>query len=150
MSETGYEIARAAGLGILLVPCTVTDIRKREIPTWYVLLFGALAVVCQLVAGMENVWEMLVGVLPGALFLVVSFLSKGKVGAGDGILLLAMGIFSGIGFTLTVTLYALISAAVIGGLILIIRRRPRNEQLPFVPFLTASAAAECILEAVLL
>ncbi len=87
------------------------------------------------------------GLLVGALFLLVSVLSKEAVGKGDAIMIgisgAALG-FSAISVILCISFF-LLSVISLG--LLVIKRLGRKDRIPFFPFL---AAGEYVLAGILL
>ena len=88
-------------LGIFLSGCAWTDGKKREINLFWILLWSVLGSI-YLIAGLWGVglldWKVGLlrrasGVLIGIFLLLVSFISKGQVGMGDGLVFLVCGLF---------------------------------------------------------
>ena len=69
------------------------------------------------------------------MFLALSILSGGAMGAGDGLLLLALGLASDTGEYLGTLLGGIFLAAVWSGVLLVVFRKGRKTEIPFVPFL---------------
>jgi len=81
---------------ILLGWCSVSDIRKRQIPNWAILLMlivGILNVIVCTAAG-QNWWYYPAGLMIGLPF-ILSWLNS-KMGAGDAKLVLVCGLFLGL------------------------------------------------------
>lgn len=75
------------------------------------------------------------GLLPGVLLLLCGFISRGGVGAGDGLTLMSIGAAAGAAAAAQVMAAALglVFAAAAG--MLLLRRADLKTQLPFMPFL---------------
>ena len=124
---------------IFLCICTVFDIRKKEIPL-------ILAGVGMAAAVGFTVWrignrsvfaaQILLSLLPGLFFLLVSWCTKEKVGYGDGILLLITGLVVGFYLCLTGLCISLFLSALFGVVLLFLHKAKKNSRIPFVPFLT--------------
>ena len=113
---------------------TWTDIRKREI---------CLPVLCLFLTG-GILWRIKVGtVYPeglasmgiGSLAAVISALSRGKVGIGDGLLILAMGSLLDVGELLEMLCLALLLCGIYAGFQLCVFKKKRDTEIPFAPFL---------------
>ena len=76
-----------------LVVSSVMDIRSRRLPIWMLALGGGLSVASVLCQESGYV-EILRGVMPGLMLLVIAFATK-KAGYGDGIVLAFLGMVLG-------------------------------------------------------
>lgn len=120
-----------------LAVCALFDCRKKQVPLIVIITGILLAFFCRLTGVLENIgWErMFLAVLPGALFLLLAFLTREKVGYGDGWMLIMTGMFAGDRRGVLILLLSLLmeSAAVI--VLLALRKIKREEEIPFAPFL---------------
>ena len=130
------EISHAICTGIL-VCLSVEDVRKRKIPLVILTVGGCMAFLYQLMWGTEDIWEIAAGVGIGVCFLVVGWLTGEKIGYGDGIVIMVLGIYLGIWKLLEVLAGAFFLLAVAGMICLAGMRFSRKQTLPFCPFLTA-------------
>ena len=121
----------------LLAVNSLRDLRQQRIfllPTLAVLSAGVFFASLGTGADMA---EILAGAWPGLLLLAFSILTRGKIGFGDGLVLLACGIWTGPLPALEALLAALLLALPVP---LIMRRDLHSAlsmELPLVPFLTA-------------
>ena len=67
--------------------------------------------------------------------MVLSWISHGSIGAGDGAVLVATGVFLGFWGNLRLLFLALILSALVAGYLLVIKRKGRKDRMPFIPFL---------------
>lgn len=118
---------------------TWRDVRKKEIFPKITVGAGILAAVFRLRE--EPVPALLPPFLPGAAFLGAAFLSRGKVGAGDGLVLCAGGICLGLPEILAVSSLGLLLGIPAG---IISRRRGGEGEFPFLPCLAAAYIIERI------
>ena len=127
-----YTVRLAAGC-LFLWMAAVPDLKTREIPARIPASFAAAALAANLFlpTGIDRL-ELWAGALPGAVFWLLSFLFKGKIGEGDGICLLVSGLMSGL------TPAALILAAMAGGIGMWTKQRRAGDKIPFIPFLAAA------------
>ena len=123
---------------IYMSVCTVFDIRRREIPL-LLILFGIAAVlginVWWIRAGIVTVAEIGIALLPGVFFLLTSFFTREKVGYGDGLLLIILGLLLGAYRCFLILSIGLVLSAVVSLLLLLLHRAGRHSQIPFAPFL---------------
>ncbi|MBQ4482849.1 MAG: prepilin peptidase [Lachnospiraceae bacterium] len=129
------EYIREGLLLIFLITGTIADIRKRSIPVLLFLIFGIAGVVLFMLTGSVTLTDEIFGILLGIVFVALSHISDGKIGAGDGIAILVSGIFLGGSRAACQTLYGMLGASLISILLLMVRRGNRNTALPFLPFL---------------
>lgn len=73
----------------------------------------------------------------GGVVAVISVLSRGKMGMGDGLLILAMGSVLSVGELLGILCLALLLCGIYAGLQLCVFKKKRDEEIPFAPFLLA-------------
>lgn len=130
---------RLIGLILLFAPCVVSDILRQKIPALYVGLFSTAALIYNLITGEPPFWSMLAGIFYGALFIGFSFLTKGGIGMGDGLLIAAVGTLSGLKVAFSGSFAAFLLAALFGLFVMWIRKTGRKHPLPFAPFLAGAA-----------
>lgn len=111
------------------------DYRKRKIYLLPVGIFFCLGVVLSLLQGKEDFLYAILGALTGGVLLFLSFVTKEKIGFGDGLILTATGALLGFKVNLLMLLIGLFLAALKGIWILISGKGGKNDTMPFVPFL---------------
>lgn len=122
---------------LLLGVCALWDGIKKEIPL-AVVWIGILAAVVLRLAGVmgEETWLSLgFSFLPGIFFWVLSFMTREKVGYGDGWVLLMIGLFIGFIKCFQVLLIGLAAESMILLVLLAFRKVHKDGEIPFVPFL---------------
>ena len=124
-------------LFLFLGGCAVCDGMKREIPLVIVWL-GIIAAVILHIQGIikDDSWlSVFWSVLPGVVFWMLSFVTREKVGYGDGWLLIMIGIFVGLRNCFLILLTALVLESVAVLILLAVKRISGDRQVPFAPFL---------------
>ena len=128
---------------LFLTPCAAMDLRHKKIGA-AVLLAGALVAAALagalLLEGREEPWEIGIGLLPGLLLWGCSFLTEGKVGRGDGDMVLILGLFLGWRRCVVALCAACLLSALWAGIGLAAGRLKKDSKLPFAPFLLAAVA----------
>lgn len=114
------------------------DCRKKEIVPVSLWIFLAAGLLVNMVYAYQSPASLLGGMLTGGGILILSHLSKGAVGRGDGYLLCVTGVYLGTAETLALLLGALFLCAVWSLLLLALKRAGRKTEIPFVPFLLAA------------
>ena len=114
---------------------SVLDIRTGKLPVW-ILIFGAVASgAYQIIWGKQPMWMILSGAAVGALFLLVSRVTREGLGYGDSILMGILGIYLGVEKLLSVLSVAFLLSAILAVIVLAFRKFRRKSAFPFVPFL---------------
>ncbi len=125
-------------LWALLIINTITDLRSRRIYVVVNLVFAVIGILL-LIFGNKPDWiSAFCGILVGGYVLLFSFLSKGAVGVGDGIVVMTVGIFLGGVRNTMVLMSAFLLCAIYGGINMCLKRMHRKSELPFVPFFSAA------------
>ena len=133
---------------IFLWLSAVPDLRTKRIPVWIPAVFLlAAAAADALLPSVSDRRELWAGAVPGAILLMLSFLSRGKIGEGDGICLLVCGLLTGITQTVLIAEIALLLAAAAGAILLLTKRCRAKDQIPFLPFLAAASTVLVLLRA---
>ncbi len=111
------------------------DIRKHEISLTLTLIFG--------IGGMllfwqdhETLWDVVGSASVGLGMIGMSILTRGAVGMGDGLLLLALSGVLSSGELLLTLLLGLFLCAVWGTGLLLFRKKEKHTEIPFIPFLS--------------
>ncbi len=118
--------------------CAIFDIRSKEIPAALLGagLFTTLAVnVWNAAGGKGSLLETGFCLLPGIFLLLVGFLTREKVGYGDGLMLLVVGLCSGFYGCLFALCVSLVLSSVISLLLLGLHKVRRDSRIAFAPFL---------------
>jgi Type IV leader peptidase family. len=112
----------------------VVDYRTKSLSVIYLYGMVIMGIIFGIIERSSFSSEILLGLLPGIVIVILAFVSKEKIGYGDGILLLSIGGFLGYLNCIIIMMYSLLFSAVIS-IITFIKRRNRYEEIPFVPFL---------------
>ncbi len=111
------------------------DYRKKELPLVFILSIVAAGFVFQVIVQRLGIWDILLGGLIGALFLGIGKITKQSFGYGDGLMLIATGIFLGFERNVFLIMLGLFVAAVFSIGLLIFRKKGKKDEIPFMPFL---------------
>lgn len=111
------------------------DYRKKTVPIILPIVGFVYSVVlcCVLEDVSEN--ELIYSVVPGVVFILVSIATAGKIGIGDGLILIPFELMSGFWDSVSSLLYALVSMSFVALFLLSVKKRNGNYQLPFLPYL---------------
>lgn len=126
---------------LLIYLCVLSceDADKQQVPA-SVLYLGIVVAgiyrICKLAQGRGSPGECLMAAVPGILFLAISALTR-QIGEADGLILLIIGLASGLKITWEVLFMSLLLSA-IHSVGMLIKKGIRSMSFPFIPFLALS------------
>lgn len=124
-------------LFLFLAVCAVFDGFSRRVPLAVVWL-GILTAVCLRLNGAmgeTSLMEAALSLIPGAGFFLLGFLTREKVGYGDGWALLMIGLFAGARRCFLILFVGLMAESAVAIVLLAIGKIKRDREIPFLPFL---------------
>lgn len=124
-------------LFFFLAVCAVFDGLQKKIPLAAVWL-GMLTAICLRAGGVTeeaSLTAIALSLLPGAAFLLLGFITKEKVGYGDGWVLLMIGFFLDLPRCFLILLAGLLIESVAALVLLVFRKIQKDKEIPFCPFL---------------
>lgn len=124
-------------LGLLIVNGW-HDLRKREICLFPTIFYGIWGLILTVYHGNLLHWEFIANLLPGLILLLIGKISGGKVGYGDGLLVLSFGIWDGFRSCMFTFTTGLMLASLCSAFSLLKRNFNKNSEIPFIPFLLIS------------
>lgn len=133
---------------VYLLPCVIWDIRTRLIPGWYLLSGLAAGIAGRIVlavTGVLPVSDGFLSILPGLLLIFTAFLTGEKIGYGDGVCFVVMGLLEGWQSCLMILLFSFLFSSVLGGILFMSGRGKGSTTIPFLPFVMAGTAAAFLL-----
>lgn len=134
-------MGNAIGKVVLLLTFAGTayrDYKEKEIPLWMPALAAIVGMILHLLCWETTLADILLGTLVGVLLLFVAWISRERVGIGDGIMLMVSGIFLGFRGNLTLLFMALGMVGLVALFFIVVKRKGKDYRLPFVPFLLAA------------
>ena len=123
---------------LLLVMCSVSDLRRKTIPIVLILVLGIAVIGFAIFGDSIGVRLRVGGAILGMLFLLISKCTREAIGYGDSWLILLLGIQLGYLEAICVLFVASLLAGVASLFFLWKCKWKRNTSLPFVPFLSVS------------
>jgi leader peptidase (prepilin peptidase)/N-methyltransferase len=120
---------------LFLALCAYYDLKSLQLPLLLLVAFGvASGVWCLANDGFAN-GEFLLCLMPGILFLLVSFLTREALGYGDGVVLLLVCLLLEMKTVMLFIMLALALSALTALVIVTLMKKSRQTRLPFMPFL---------------
>lgn len=131
------ELAERLGIDLIMTIMSYFDIKYQKIEKKWIALFLGFAGICAVAGrlGVSEEFGMTVwGLLPGGIMLMLSALTK-QIGAGDGIIVLILGLVTGLQHCILALNIALFLGALFSGAGMVLRKLRPSARIPFVPFL---------------
>ena len=130
-----------AGLLVGMLAASVIDIRKRKIPLYLMIGLMVFAIITHIIYERLSITEMIFGAGMGIVLIGVAIVSREKIGIGDGIIFVVVGLFMGFFGSMIILWYSSIIAALAGLILCIIRKfdheKLKDVTLPFAPCVLA-------------
>lgn len=117
---------------MLLVSLAMEDIREKKISVKKVAAFAAAAVLYRSLCGELSWGKIMTSLIPGTMLLLLAFLLKESIGTGDGIAVIALGLWTSGWFAFASAASGMVLSGIYGMFCLVRRKR---DPFPFVPFL---------------
>lgn len=128
-------IVRIAVAAVLLLIEGIRDLKTKEIDMVVPVFSAVAAVILAFVGKDPGVISMLFGIAEGIVLIVLSFLTKGGIGQGDGIILCVTGLMFGWKANLIMFFWGCLICAVTSLILMILKKADRKTGIPFIPFL---------------
>ena len=123
----------------------VPDHKTRRIPICIIAVFLVAVLAADLWTGGGLVKrEYWTGAMPGLLFLLLSFGTRGAVGEGDGLCILACGMCTGLYEIIPILTGALWLSVLIGAVTLLTGRGKEEREIAFIPLLAAASSLRLV------
>ena len=123
---------------VFLIPCAITDLKSKTIPIWWTVVFGISAMIYQIFWKKQKLEAILFSMIIGVTLLVAAKISIHRIGYGDGIIFLILGLWIGFWDGISLLFFSLILSSIISAYFIIVRRKGRDYRIPFIPFVTAA------------
>lgn len=128
----------------MLIPNTIFDLKCKKVWMPFILPFFVEGVIF-IISGLVTPFMFFTGALMGLVFMLISYVTKGAIGMGDGYIICAIGCLIGGYRAVMIVTAAMFLAAVVGIILMVFFRWGRKRTIPFVPFLLIAAILNMIL-----
>lgn len=128
---------RSVILLLALVGLGIEDWQKKQVSLLPILALAVVGSTLSVVSGDWNGWKVILRFLPGAVVFLFAWLTKESIGYGDALVVLCMGCFMTGLQLLNLCMAALTLSGLFALFLLLVRRKSRKTQIPFIPFLLA-------------
>lgn len=135
-----FGVAGAVGL---LAAGGIFDIKNKKVPMIVLGAGGIWSAAGLIFKAVEDgipeaLFFVLTAIIPGAVLVVLSFLTEKKIGYGDGIILMILGCMEGVKIAFLVCCTGLFLQSLFAVGLLIAKRADKQSCIPFIPFLFAA------------
>ena len=120
------------GLCLFLGYFTYEDIKTRRLSGKGIFLFAIVGGIISVLFPAYRIGQILLGMGIGGGLLIMSLLSKGGIGVGDGIVVLISGIYLGVQENCFLLLLALLVSSLYSGFLWIGKKVDRKQKIPFI------------------
>lgn len=124
---------------LYLLGCSIYDFKWKKIPLWILALGGVLGLgfgSFQIYISGQRDWvSLLVGLIPGVCLMVAAWMSEDKIGLGDGLVVLNLGLFLKVELTILAAVLGLFFATLTGVGLMLAKKASLHTAMPFLPFL---------------
>ena len=118
-------------LGLL----AVVDFKKKRVSNVLLLIVSGIVIINYIIFKPTTIMSLAGGILIGVILLGISYITRQRIGAGDGLLIMILGAYLGFEAIGVVLLYALTLSAIWSVLLLMIKKVNRHHEVAFVPFI---------------
>ena len=139
------RVIYVAGLCLLLLIASIEDLRHQRVNPYWLLLHAGFAIAARSILG--ELLPGLAGVTIGLLLLAAAFVSRQKVGYGDGLVFVVCGLYLGFWESFSLLFMSLVLCALGGLALMLIGKIKKGQTLPFVPFVMAAFVCAVVFEA---
>lgn len=134
----------------ILVACMlgiagVMDMKYKKVNLLLLIPFVVAGILCHLFYNMISPASIVSGMAIGIVILFISYVTRGKIGSGDGVIVIVTGLYLGFYDNLFMLLTATFLAAIVGAILLLLKGVNKNYAIPFIPFLFISFIGDLIL-----
>lgn len=123
------------GVFILLVICTLEDIKSKKIVTWHCIMVLPFLLLDIGFNQSVTVLARLIGLLIGSSFFVLSKLTKEQIGIGDAYVITAIGLLLGGLRCFEIITYSFLLSSFIAIILMVVFKFSKKRSIPFIPIL---------------
>ena len=129
------KIAVTGIIGGMLIVSAIQDGLYKKISVWVIGLAFLATCICIPFCNLLSLGSRIGGLIVGLSIMLLSKITGGKIGMGDGLVLCVIGIGLGLWQTMEVVALALFFAAILSIILLSFGKADRKKKIAFVPFL---------------
>lgn len=131
------EVIKICLITGIMVVNSVLDVKNRKISLWLIGILGISGIGFRIWEGTFFTTDTLWGVCVGIIGIIISLLTRGAVGMGDSLTILALGFFLKFNEIVGMVMVSITVTGLLALIMLTVLKKNRKYELPFVPFLLA-------------
>ncbi len=112
----------------------VMDFKTKQISLWVTAIYGAAGILWRVLSGTIS-WELFTSLVPGVVCLAAAWMTRERIGYGDGFLLLSAGCHFEWADMLLLCMLAVAAAGIFALILCIFFHKGKDYEMPFAPFL---------------
>ncbi len=121
------------------------DLKSKRIPVLFLLAFGGLGILGNVLGNYQRFSDILPGVCIGAVFLWVGWITKEAIGYGDGLGIIILAVFAGWKEMLSIVCGGFLLSGLYGIYRMICTGGDGQDTMPFFPFLLLALLGRMLL-----
>ena len=129
---------------LVLSGAAYQDYKEKEIDVRIPIFSAVIGCGLHLYFGEGRIQDILPGICVGIAFILLTGISGGAIGAGDGIMLMATGTFLGFWRNISMLMTALMFTSIAALYFMVVKKKGKDYRLPFLPFLLVAYLVELI------
>lgn len=124
---------------IFLCICTFTDIKKRNVCGWLCILNIVAAIMLHTIFRDISGKSLIEGAIIGGIFLIISVVTREKIGYGDSLVFLTIGLIMGGEKCFVIILWSFLLCSIFSLVAIILKKTTFKSTVAFMPFVLAGA-----------
>lgn len=125
-------------LFLMLSICAFTDLKDRRISLVILGMFLMIGLAVNCIFVINTAESIIGGITVGLFFIVISLISKGKIGLGDGLIISICGVYLGFWSNLILVFDTFLFCGLTGAVLMAVKKINLNYELPLIPFMVAA------------
>ena len=112
---------------------SISDIKTKSISLARLVCYMIVALALNIIMRYQSFISLFGGIIVGVIFLGFGILTKEGIGYGDGAIFICVGAVLGLYANLSLVMYSLMLAAIVGGIYALVRKKNLKVRIPFIP-----------------
>lgn len=121
-----------------LIIAGVQDIKEKQISLKLCIAYGIVGILLYIsncIYGNKELWQLGIALLPGVGMIVISYMTKERIGIGDGVVMVIMGLFFSYEKIISILVMGIMFSTLVSLYLLVVKKVSKEYEIPFVPFL---------------
>ena len=128
-----------------LVILSIEDIKHKKVSYLTIVFGGLLLFIFSIVLGELTITNRIGGISFGLIIMLISYVTRGQIGMGDGLIIAVIGLSFGLFMNLTLLTYGLFLSSITSILLLSFKKANKKSTIPFIPFILIACLGVIVL-----